>query len=175
MTENEQDPGVTPTDPPQASVQETVQRYRTVETVRASDTNSLEVVLSDTQSGDQSGTTPVEVPRITVDQDAPESPSTETPRPSSQPVSPRRPTVDRKVLKQPLPEVPNWLERTGEDVRVVLRYAIDREGNVSSIDVLGSSGYPALDDRSIERLGAWKYEPGTPVNEALTVFEFRLK
>lgn len=175
MAENEQGSGGKQTGPRESSVQESVQRYRTVETVRASDTRSLEVVLSDTQSGDQSDTTPVEVPRITVNQDAPESPATEEPRPSSRPVSPRRPTVDRKILKQPLPEVPDWLERTGEDVRVVLRYAIDREGNVSSIDVLGSSGYPALDDRSIERLGAWKYEAGTPVNEALTVFEFRLE
>ncbi len=157
------------------SVREDYRRYRAVETVRSSDTESLRIVLSDTVSGSGSGTTAVEVPSITVDREAPDRERIEEKVPASTPLSSRSLTVDREALEQPLPEVPGWLERTGQDVRVILRYNIGRQGNVNEVDVLGSSGYPELDDRSIDRLGNWQYEPGPPVRNAITIFEFRLE
>lgn len=157
------------------SVGESFQRYRTVETVQNSDTQSMRIVLSDTGIGSGGETTAVEVPSITVDREAPDRENVEEESPASSPMSPRQSSVAREALQQPLPEVPEWLERTGQDVRVILQFDIDRKGNVTDIEVLGSSGYPELDDRSIDRLGEWNYEPGTPVRDALTVFEFRLE
>jgi TonB family protein len=157
------------------SVGEDFRRYRAVETVESSDTQSMKIVLSDTGTGSEGETTSVEVPSITVDREAPDRETVEEESPASGPVAPWQSSVDREVIEQPLPEVPEWLERTGQDVRIILQYDINREGNLMDIVILTSSGYPELDDRSVDRLSEWKYEPGPPVRDALTVFEFRLE
>ena len=49
--------------------------------------------------------------------------------------------------------------KKGWEGRVLIQAEIDREGNVSEIKVLESSGFKVLDNASLETLKKWKFTP----------------
>lgn len=153
-------------------VNEDLEPYDLVRTKRQEDTRVQEVVLREpTQTDDD--TRSIDVPVMTVSEEPAEA---SDPQPvatgSARRNLPRK--TDRKLLENPLPETPDWLERTGQDVRVILQYRIDPNGNVDSATVLNSSGYPELDALVTRKLMEWKYEPGDRSERRLVVFRFNL-
>ena len=61
--------------------------------------------------------------------------------------------------KNPHPAYPLIARKKGWEGRVLIQAEIDREGNVSKIKVLESSGYKVLDNSSLETLKKWKFTP----------------
>ena len=61
--------------------------------------------------------------------------------------------------KNPHPTYPLIARKKGWEGRVLIQAEIDREGNVSEIKVLESSGFQVLDDASLETLKKWKFTP----------------
>lgn len=93
-------------------------------------------------------------------------------RPKADPSARRGPS--RKILHRPLPEMPRWLERTGEEVRVSVHFRINTGGGVESMEILSSSGYSALDDRVLQAVRRWRYEPGEGAEDHVVLFKFEL-
>ncbi len=58
------------------------------------------------------------------------------------------------------PLYPRESERRGEQGTVVLRVRVDAAGNATQVDVIESSGYPALDAAARARLATWRFQPG---------------
>ena len=67
----------------------------------------------------------------------------------------------------PKPAYPPAARRAREEGNVLLRLNIDKDGTVSSVTVIGSSGYSDLDDAALQELKEWRYSParkdGIPV------------
>ena len=61
--------------------------------------------------------------------------------------------------KNPHPTYPLIARKKGWEGRVIIQAEIDREGNVSDIKVLKSSGFKVLDNASLETLKIWKFTP----------------
>ena len=61
--------------------------------------------------------------------------------------------------KNPHPTYPLIARKKGWEGRVLIQARIDREGNVSEIKVLESSGFKVLDNASLETLKKWKFTP----------------
>ncbi len=61
--------------------------------------------------------------------------------------------------KNPHPAYPLIARKKGWEGRVLIQAEIDREGNVSKIRVLESSGFKILDNASLETLKKWKFTP----------------
>ena len=61
--------------------------------------------------------------------------------------------------KNPHPAYPLIARKKGWEGRVLIQAEIDREGNVSGIKVLESSGFKVLDNASLETLKKWKFTP----------------
>ena len=61
--------------------------------------------------------------------------------------------------KNPHPTYPLIARKKGWEGRVLIQAEIDREGNVSKIRVLESSGFKVLDNASLETLKKWKFTP----------------
>ena len=61
--------------------------------------------------------------------------------------------------KNPHPAYPLIARKKGWEGRVLIQAEIDREGNVSEIKVLESSGFMVLDNASLETLKKWKFTP----------------
>ena len=61
--------------------------------------------------------------------------------------------------KNPHPTYPLIARKKGWEGRVLIQAEIDREGNVSKIKVLESSGFKVLDNASLETLKKWKFTP----------------
>ncbi len=91
---------------------------------------------------------------------------------SSQTGYPKR--SGRRVLHQPLPTVPPWLEKSGEEVRVVVLYTINGDGSIESMEIHTSSGYPSLDERVLNKVGQWRFEEGPDGEKRAVVFRFEL-
>lgn len=90
----------------------------------------------------------------------------------------RPPEPPRRSL--PKPEYPPESRHRGEegDVRVALR--IDQTGAVRHIDILESSGSPALDTAALVATASWRFRPATRDGEPVastvsTVIRFRLR
>jgi len=62
--------------------------------------------------------------------------------------------------KNPKPEYPSLARRKGYEGTVVLEALVDRNGRVSDLRVLKSSGYPILDRSAIASVKEWLFEPG---------------
>jgi protein TonB len=58
------------------------------------------------------------------------------------------------------PLYPPGSERRGEQGTVVLRIRVDALGHATQVDVIESSGYPALDAAARARLATWRFRPG---------------
>lgn len=152
-----------------------VEQFEVVETFesenRRGDTVSIEVP-------DEENDTPgvVEAPAYTVSRASPDpSALGDTDDRADDYRQPTLPSGGREILRQPLPTVPDWLEETGEEVRVIVRYDIDRDGEVSSLEVVTSSGYSDLDTRVVEKARQWRFEPGPRSERRLAVFRFVLE
>lgn len=85
-------------------------------------------------------------------------------------------------LRRPLPKPPYPLEsrRLGEegDVRISLR--VDATGWVQHIDILESSGSPALDAAALAAAASWRFRPATRDGEPVagtvnTAIRFRMR
>ena len=61
--------------------------------------------------------------------------------------------------KNPHPTYPLIARKKGWEGRVIIQVEIDREGNVSEIKVLESSGFKVLDNASLKTLKKWKFRP----------------
>ena len=86
------------------------------------------------------------------------------------------PVTTRKILQRPLPQVPEWLEREGEDVRVSVGYSIDENGRISTMEILKSSGYSELDSLVMETMQKWRWESGADASKnRIIVFRFQLR
>ncbi len=81
---------------------------------------------------------------------------------------------DRKLLRNPLPAIPGWLAKTGQNVRLVVSYTIVPDGSVESVKILTSSGYPDLDSLVVNKLEKWKYEEGNKSEERKLEIYFKL-
>ncbi len=80
----------------------------------------------------------------------------------------------RSPISQPLPQMPGWLEEEGERVKVTVSYDVNREGYLENLTIRSSSGYRAVDAAVLEALRKWRYEPGEPLANRVTVFRFVL-
>tara|TARA_B100000242_G_scaffold101863_1_gene70173 strand:- start:64 stop:780 length:717 start_codon:yes stop_codon:yes gene_type:complete len=70
--------------------------------------------------------------------------------------------------KNPHPTYPLIARKKGWEGRVIINAKIDREGNVSEIKVLESSGFKVLDNASLETLKKWKFTPAKIGNKFVT-------
>ena len=62
-------------------------------------------------------------------------------------------------VKNPHPTYPLIARKKGWEGKVLIQAEIDRDGNVSEIKVLESSGFKILDNASLETLKKWKFTP----------------
>ncbi len=84
------------------------------------------------------------------------------------------------VKKSATPQYPESLRKSGSEGRVILQGIVEKDGSVSHIRVLKSSGYPAMDDAAIEAFQQFEFSPGKVDNEPVRTqvvvpFQFRLK
>ena len=69
--------------------------------------------------------------------------------------------------KNPHPTYPLIARKKGWEGRVIIQAEIDREGNVSEIKVIESSGFKVLDNASLETLKKWKFTPAKIGNKVV--------
>ena len=65
----------------------------------------------------------------------------------------------RGILRSPEPSYPEWAEKQGIVADVELKFWVLPSGEIPSIEVLESSGWPSLDRLASEALSQWKFEP----------------
>ncbi len=81
----------------------------------------------------------------------------------------------------PSDQVVGDMSRTGvEQVVAVAKVCLDTQGNVASVTIVRSSGYPSYDRRLRSKIRAWRYAPQTVNGTAVPVctlvrFVFRLR
>jgi len=63
--------------------------------------------------------------------------------------------------KKPLPIYPRIARRRGYQGTVILEVRVDKNGKVSDIHIAESSGYAVLDQRAVDTVKNWLFEPGT--------------
>ncbi|MEJ8835954.1 energy transducer TonB [Ramlibacter sp. AN1133] len=79
------------------------------------------------------------------------------------PVAPAKvelPVSDADYLQNPAPEYPRMSRRLRESGLVVVRVLIGTDGRPRTAQVAQSSGFPRLDEASVETALAWRYVPG---------------
>ncbi len=81
----------------------------------------------------------------------------------------------REPVNRPYPEMPDWLEERGEEVRIVVEYWINREGYLEEMSILQSSGHRELDGEVLNVMSRWRYTPGSAIVRQVAVFNFVLK
>ena len=70
------------------------------------------------------------------------------------------PISNRKILKYTLPVYPQWAKDQGIAADVTLEFFVTAEGKVGEkIKIQRTSGYSELDQRALESLRAWAFEP----------------
>ena len=68
-------------------------------------------------------------------------------------------------VKNPHPTYPLIARKKGWEGKVIIQADIDKEGNVSKIKILESSGFKVLDNVSLKTLKKWKFTPARIGNE----------
>ena len=68
-------------------------------------------------------------------------------------------------MKNPHPTYPLIARKKGWEGKVIIQADIDKEGNVSKIKILESSGFKVLDNVSLKTLKKWKFTPARIGNE----------
>jgi peptide/nickel transport system substrate-binding protein len=81
------------------------------------------------------------------------------PKPPEKIKTPMLPAVMPKLVKKVEPEYPEMARKLGAKGRVFLRVLINREGEVSKVVVLRSSGYDFLDEAAKEAVRKYKFIP----------------
>jgi TonB family protein len=64
-----------------------------------------------------------------------------------------------KLASDPRPDYPPESVRRGEEGSVLCAMRVDEEGHVADVEILRSSGHPALDRAAVEALRRWIFEP----------------
>jgi protein TonB len=70
----------------------------------------------------------------------------------------------------PAPEYPHIARLRGYQGHVVLKVLVDREGNVSDLEVSRSSGYPVLDQAAVNSVKKWIFVPAMRGNESVEMW-----
>ena len=65
----------------------------------------------------------------------------------------------RRIEYRENPEIPEWVEKEGLKLEVVLLFAVFPNGNVGSIDIVKSSGYSEFDSLIATTFKRWKFNP----------------
>lgn len=65
----------------------------------------------------------------------------------------------------PAPEYPRIARLKGYQGHVILKVLVDREGNVSDLELSRSSGYPVLDQAAVDSVKKWIFVPAMQGNE----------
>jgi protein TonB len=96
----------------------------------------------------------------------------------SPPPSPR-PPAEPDVLAQPIPgqnaapDYPAQARRLNQQGRVLLRARVNAQGQVVQVQVVESSGFPALDQSAERAVQAWRSSPAlsgtTPIDSSVIV------
>ena len=73
------------------------------------------------------------------------------------------PGGSRRLLFQPLPKYPEWAEKEGIECSLELKLWILPSGNVESVEVIKSSGYPEIDLLCQNVVKTWLFEEVHPV------------
>ncbi|MBK7641704.1 MAG: energy transducer TonB [Planctomycetes bacterium] len=85
-----------------------------------------------------------------------------------------------RVLRSDKPSYPEDARRRNEEGTVTCRLTIERDGSVSEVEVLLSSGSRALDQMAVRTLKRWRFEPLARLTDrervhAVQKLSFRLK
>jgi protein TonB len=91
-------------------------------------------------------------------------------------VSPPRPL---EGIRNPEPEYPFASRQRGDQGVVTVRLGISSTGEVTEVEVIATSGYPALDDSARRAVQRWRFRPamrdGLPIPGSIrTAIHFRL-
>jgi protein TonB len=87
-----------------------------------------------------------------------------TPVPQGAVVSPR---FDTDYLSNPAPEYPQESRIQVEEGRVILRILVTEDGRPNAVTVYRSSGFPHLDQASIDAVWRWKFVPARQDGKAV--------
>lgn len=67
---------------------------------------------------------------------------------------------ERKLLSPAeKPEVPEWVQKEGRDLKVVISFLVAPDGNTRSLEVVTSSGYTEVDTKAVEKAKRLKFIP----------------
>lgn len=70
-------------------------------------------------------------------------------------------------IQNKLPVYPEQAREHGHEGLVVLTVEILRDGTVSKIEIISSSGYPLLDESAVKTVRDWKFKPATVRGHAI--------
>lgn len=153
--------------------QTTTEKFAVIDRKNQSGTTPDEVRIEIPDST-QPSEKPVQAPTYTLDDRQFESTAAQPEEPLERDRN-RSTEGGREAINQPLPTLPDWLERTGESVKVILQFTVEPSGEVDSVAKLNSSGYIRLDNLSIKTVKNWRYESAETKTIKVTVFRFVLK
>jgi len=75
--------------------------------------------------------------------------------------------------RNPPPQYPPQARRLGQQGQVLLRAKVDAQGQVQQVEIVSSSGFPALDRAAQEAVQEWQFSPAlrnnTPIESWVTV------
>jgi len=69
------------------------------------------------------------------------------------------PVAGRGILRSEEPTYPEWAEKQGARGKVVLKFWVLPNGEVSNIELQRTSGWSELDECAVKALKKWKFEP----------------
>lgn len=72
------------------------------------------------------------------------------------------PLSKRKVVKSALPAYPDWAKRQNIEAELTIRFTVSPNGDVVSMVIQRTSGYPELDKSSQRELKKWKFSQIDP-------------
>jgi periplasmic protein TonB len=67
-----------------------------------------------------------------------------------------------RAISAPRPQIPEIARARHLRGDGYFQFHIRRDGTVSSVDVLRSTGHKILDDATVAALSKWRFTPGTP-------------
>lgn len=88
------------------------------------------------------------------------APVTVAPAPAAPAPKLELPIADADYLQNPPPAWPRLSQRLGERGLVQVRVLIGADGRAKKAEVARSSGYPRLDQASVDAVLGWRYVPG---------------
>jgi len=89
-----------------------------------------------------------------------QAPVAAAPAPPAPPPKVELPIANADYLQNPVPPWPRMSQRLGERGLVQVRVLIGTDGRAKKAEVSRSSGYPRLDQASVDAVLNWRYVPG---------------